>query len=162
MNVYRISNISKISKYKRYLPSAFWVNDNQPVLITENWKVNKKNEMQKFKDVYSKIYYYHTHCELSSPLESPQVSWTFLSILVDLNSQDSVDLQLFQFTIQSLRRPFQVCKLQLVSPSTSCSTVFFFSSHARSIVYLFIFFYFHSLVRWNDKIHLTTKFSFFL
>ena len=98
--------------------------------------------------------------------KSPQVSWTLLSILTDLNNTVVLNgFRVFWFVccgnFSSIWGPFRVNQLQVVSPSPSWYTVLLVLwkvlCNIQVFVSLFAFFYFHSVVHLNDKIHLTAS-----
>ena len=105
------------------------------------------------------------HWSLSDS-KSPRVSWTFLSILADLNCIVVWMVSILPLTSNSTTlfsdsfgTPFQVHQLQLVSPSSSCFS--FCSSLARSkYLSIFLLSFIFTLVCFNSKIYFMTRFFF--
>ena len=99
--------------------------------------------------------------------KSPQISRTLLRILADFKWCSLDGLHSFSpvpsVSFPGFWEPFQGHQKQLKSPSP-CSTIFFFSSLARSsylLSFLLVFFFSHSMVRWNGVIQSLTS-SFLL
>ena len=94
--------------------------------------------------------------------KSPQISRTLLSILADLNN--AIVWMVFTCPLISKSsslwiNPFVTvlnALITIVSPSLSCSTVFFqFFSKVKIFISLFTFFQFYTVVGRNDKVHYT-------
>ena len=92
-------------------------------------------------------------------IKSPQVSMTFLCIPAD--PRNVVDWMVSILppisSVPILWRPFQGHQPQLVSPSSIYSTFFLFFSKVQVFISLFAFFYFHTVVRRNGKIYLSSS-----
>ena len=95
--------------------------------------------------------------------KSPLVSRTLLSIVSNAAVwMISICSQIFKSSrpFSSIWTPFQVRQLQLVSPSTSCSTAFLVLQQGQSICSFFRFLLF-SFCGWLEQQNLIYKFSFF-
>ena len=95
----------------------------------------------------------------ASFLKYPGLSSVFWPILIILSLDgldSSFDFQFFQ-SFLSLWRRFQLYQLYSVSPSFSCSTVLLVFWQGPSTCLFICFFYFHSMVRWNDWVHYTAS-----
>ena len=95
---------------------------------------------------------------------SPQVSWTLLSILSDLNN--AVDWigstrPSNPVPVPILLLLYQEYKLQLVLPSFSCSTFFMFSCKVSVLIFLFAYFQFYSLVCSDSTVRHLARSLFF-
>ena len=74
--------------------------------------------------------------------KSLQVSKTLFSIRVNLNNAVVWMVSAFPFNLHSSSMFLQVLRLQSVSPSPSCFTLFYLSNKVQVFVYIFVFFYF--------------------
>ena len=125
------------------------------VLISRNTYVN---------NLAYYYYYYFTLCEFFTPVLTggfsmmsvwQQVSSSLVIILTDFNSTVVWIVSILSLTSSSSGQ-FQRIQLQMLSPLLPCPTTFYALWQDPSICLSFLF-YFHSMVRWNDKIHLLTS-----